>query len=206
MAVGDVFEVRLITQSGNQVGINVRHYRSSAITGSGVTLTDIAFNLASVFGPLYAPLMSNAAEFRGVGVRRRIPAPVSAEVFSTLPAVQGTRAGDQLPKQTSGVITLRTALAGRQNRGRLYVPFPAESSNGVGGTPEATYVADLITLADSLDDPRIPGFAPNTETLLPVIAHRPSYTHVDIALAVPRGIWGTQRRRGSFGAANVSPI
>src|SRR5262245_26925886 len=55
-----------------------------------------------------------------VGIRdiRNVDLP---EYVDSAAAVPGTAAGDQLARQVALVVTLRTAFAGRGNRGRIYL-------------------------------------------------------------------------------------
>jgi hypothetical protein len=119
----------------------------------------------------------------------------------------GDNAGDALPRQTSGIISLVTALGGRKNRGRVYVPFPSETDNAIAGHPTAGYVTALGDLAAILTGPYIGvGAGGNTNDLQPVILHRVDGSVTPITGHFERSFWATQRRRGDFGRPNTGPF
>src|SRR5690606_6703804 len=122
-------EVRFIMQLGNQLGLNVRHYEVASEVGTGADLLSMAEDLGTIFGPLYIALLSSSAEFRGVGARKIRPIPVSGEALSNAGAGFGAVTGDPLPRQVSGLISLRTASTTVAKRGRAYIPFPSEDDS-----------------------------------------------------------------------------
>lgn len=207
MPIGDVLQARFVTRFAEQAGIIVRHWRISAVSGAEQTLTAIATNLGNVTGLLLRNLMTSSASYVFVGVSKIRPLPVSLEVTSTVQAGVGDHAGDALPRQVSGLISLRSALAGKRNRGRSYVPFPPESDNALNAVPTASYVTRLGLLRDELLlSPRIVGPAPNETTLIPVVFRRVAGTTQDLILGLPRTVWATQRRRGSFGRPDFATV
>jgi len=206
MAVGDIVQATIRCQAGVQAGLNVRHYRSTATVGGSVPLTFLADQLYVVFNILYAALLSDQANFLGVTVQKIFPLPAMMPIPSSQAATVGLLTGDLLPRQTAGLITLRTAFAGRKFRGRAYIPFPAESVNEVDSSPTAAYVANLSTLAQNLLQPQQIADGPNTETFLPVIWHRATSTSDFLTMAQVHDAWATQRRRGSFGRPNQPEV
>lgn len=64
----------------------------------------------------------------------------------------GATAGDPLPFMTQGLVNWRTGsfVAGREVRGKCYVPAPVETFNESDGTPVATYLDDLAAAANDL--------------------------------------------------------
>jgi hypothetical protein len=71
-------------------------------------------------------------------------------VPSTVPAANGSSASPALPAETAAVITLRTALVGPANRGRVYVPGWATNSLGTGNIIAATAVTALQNWANTI--------------------------------------------------------
>lgn len=59
----------------------------------------------------------------------------------------GTNVGDSLPEQTCILVSLRTALVGKSNRGRIHLPAPAEgtATGGLLGSTESTRVSSAIS-------------------------------------------------------------
>lgn len=63
----------------------------------------------------------------------------------------GTDSADMCPLTTQGLIRARTGtfVAGREIRGRIFIPCPSEGSN-LQGAPTSTYTADLTGGAAAL--------------------------------------------------------
>lgn len=205
MEINDVIQVKLFSYMGNQLGLNVRHYLVGTKVNDGATLAEIAADLAATFSPLYEVLMTNTAEFVGVSAQRILPTPITAAemAFENNSGVAGTT---PLPQQVSGIITLRTALAGRANRGRVYIPFPDESDNSANHVPEASYGVDLTALAAEFVANQSVTGAAGSNTLVPVVFHRDLDTTTVITGARANGAWATQRRRGFYGRPNAQII
>lgn len=206
MPVGDIMQVTFVCHTGQQAGLNIRHYRVDAIVLPEPPIQAAADQMSSNFAAAYQALMSNQATFLGALVRRVRPLPPSSPVQGILLSGPGTVGGDILPKQTTGVITVRTALAGRANRGRIYVPFPAETNSDTAGAPTAGYVTNLTALANMHAAVFTVAAGLGSATWTPVIFHRVAGTATPVTTALARPFWGTQRRRGDFGRPNLPPI
>lgn len=147
VAVGDVLESVTVTTHTEQAGLNVRHWRIDNIVGGTTDIQKIADAMATAWAAPYKALMSASALFRGVRLRRLSPGPPTVTLVSSLNAGPGDIAGDPLPRQVSGIITLQTTQGGPSGRGRMYIPFPSESANDPDSTPSAIYVIGLEALA-----------------------------------------------------------
>jgi hypothetical protein len=64
-------------------------------------------------------------------------------IRSSNAAVFGTSTGTELPNEVAAVITLRTALTGPSNRGRMYVPGWATTALGAGNVIAAAAITAL---------------------------------------------------------------
>jgi hypothetical protein len=207
MVLADKIEVVLWSQFTDQAGLNVLHYNVIGLAGSGADVEDVPGAMFSHFSVHYAGLMSNQAKFLGVIARRLNVLTAVGPFFSNNPAADGSYAGDALPRQTCGLITKRTSQPGPRNRGRVYVPFPAEGANAIGAQPDAAYLVVLGGLANAVKTQVLVGGAGNTATLYPVILRRPfTGAYIDIVNAQARTRWATQRRRGSYGRPNIPPF
>lgn len=204
--VGDLYEGRIFCTLGVQTSITVRHWRVSGKTGTGATDAQIAAGLEGAVATAMKAVISASATYRGVGVRRIQPLPISLETYSNAAAGVGGLAGDPLPLQTAGIITIGTALGGRSRRGRAYIPFPNEDSNTASALPSNAYVALLATLGGALTATFGPGAGGNTNNLIAVVFSRKFNTRTDVSSNLPRTQWGTQRSRGGYGRPNPSPI
>lgn len=204
--VGDTYEVRIICTLGDQTSINVRHYSVTAKAGTGATDNAIGADMSLHFAASYKDLMANNASFRGVGIRRISPLPVGLELLAGGNTGPGTAGADALPRQCSGILSLRTALAGRSFRGRTYVPFPSKNDNDTAGVPTAGYSVRLGTLAAVMASPVTCGAGGNTNILTAVVYSRVrNQTNPIVTIGTP-GKWATIRSRGSYGRVNPSPI
>jgi len=205
VAVGDVLQVRAVAFANNQISVNVLHYRVSAIAGAP-DLQLMPPPIDASWAAVYKPLMSINANWRGIGVRRLTPTP-TIEFQSITSAGAGTNAGDLIPLQMSGIITKQTGQPGRANRGRVYVPFPSETSNGASGEPTAAYVTALNTLAGILLTTQTYTHGGiNSMTLFPVLKQHGTVHITDILSARSNGKWAAQHRRGDFGRPNILPF
>jgi hypothetical protein len=197
VAVGNVLEARLIFDIPDDVAVNVLHYQVTAILGASKTEVEIANDLLVRVGAAYAGLMSVNTQLRGITVQKILPLPAGAPGFSTGAAFAGSQIGDTLPNQVAGIITKRTALAGRANRGRVYIPGAAESANAAGGVPTVGYVNTLLILAPLLLSEWTSGIGLDQATMQPRILHRLLGTVTAVTGSTARPYWTTQRRRNN---------
>ena len=202
MPVGEILKCRVVAVAGNQASANVRHYRTSVVAGVEPSLTTKLTAIADLIRPLYGPLMHSSATVTFCGLQQVSPLPLGLEIRTTGIFQGGTGTGDPLPRQVSGIITLRTAFAGRGFRGRVYVPFPGETHNTGTAEPSGQYQLDLQLLANALATSVTAGSGANTATMTPVIFRRRPRTSFDLASAVGQPKWATQRRRGAYGQPN----
>jgi len=214
MANGDVYETVFVVALGTQTALPRRHYRVAGMAGTGPTQTQIATAIDALIAPLIKPTLVITARYRGSMTARVFPVPRVVTSNITANAGDGIVAGDPLPGQVSGIITLRTLNAGRKYRGRFYVPFPGEADNAPTGVPTGSYQTALDTLGTALVQTIVGvGSGGNTANLEPVLAKFTYANHevqsvqtflLDSRIGRPR--WATQRRRGNYGAQNVAPI
>lgn len=201
---GETLQFRVWCQQGEQASVNSFYYKCSAVTGQ-VSDVAAAVQFDTMIAAVLKPLISNVATFLGTQCRvMKTPTPASADTNAN--AGPGTGGVDGLPRQIAGLITKRTNLAGRGYRGRLYLPFPSTDSN-VGEAPSIPYLAlcDNLTLA-LFAFTTITDAGAASATVSQVLWKKPPVSPVPIVALIPQGKWATQRRRGSYGRPNVSPI
>lgn len=203
--VNDRVKVIFSMWMDGQLGLNIRHYRVTAVGGVGLTEDQAAEAMFLVAAPIYALLISDQAVVVGVSVRDLTDVAGLAAGVSTSPEVDGEVLGDPLPAQCCGLIKLRTNLAGRANRGRAYIPFPGETDSGDDHIPTPGYMTNLETLGAFFLDDRTLTIGVDSVTFRPIIKHV-GPGDVDVTGYTARPAWATQRRRGSFGAANPKTI
>lgn len=204
--VNDVYSVRVYTAVNNQVGLNVLNYQCAGKVGTGATEAQIATAFDNQFAAPYKALITTSATYRGVQVQKYSPLPVAVAVSSIANSGVGTAGVSMIPTQGSGLISLRTALAGKSHRGRVYIPFPSDSDNTADGRPVAAYLTRLGTLATAMLATISAGAGGNTNTFNLVIHSKLLNSFTLVTVATEQGRWATQRRRGDWGRTNVLPI
>lgn len=197
VSVGDLLLARFRFYDQTEAAYIVRHYRVSAVAGASRDEQQIAESLFTTFAGIFPPVIAALWDFTSCTVQKLRPLPIGAAQVSTAASTPGGRAGDILPAQTCGLISLRTALAGRANRGRSYIPRPVEGDNTANGNPAALYLGALVGVRDGLIASRLVTNGVDSATLLPVIYHRLTGTSTDITAGIVRGYWATQRRRSN---------
>ncbi len=214
----DVVEARIITFNPTapaQVGINTIHYQVTTTVGAGCTQFQMASALDTIAAPLMKLLLSSTVQYRGVTVQKVFPLPRVVAESATGFTGTGSGAATQVSPQVAGLISVRTGLAGRQFRGRLYAPFLGTGSIGANGSPTAPYVTALQNFANAMFANFTAGGVGNTATMTPVIYHPRGYgdppLHKNEVTAVTNvtasTLAATIRRRGNFGRSNpTSPI
>lgn len=206
MPVGDVLRVVPSMFKTAQLGLNVLHYRISAVTPPESSHQQIANELETAFAPLYKAVISSQASWLGLTVQRENPLPRTVLVGSTGLSGAGNLAGDPLPTQVAGILTFRTGFAGRAFRGRAYLPFPTESVNDSQNQPTTGYIIAAQALGAALIQPRTFINGAGQTTIVFVVFHRGNRTSTDVTTGIARGRWATQRRRGDFGTPNIGII
>lgn len=208
ISVGDVLVARFVCQLDDQVAINRRLLRVTADDAvDPPTDTSLAAGLDSLFALAYKDSLVSDATYRGVSLQRIIPLPKTIPAVGSLNAGPGTQVGNPMPPQTAGVYSLRADFAGRTFQGRSYQPFPSDVSNDAEGKPTAAYRAVLSDLGLAFSNPIvINGTVSGSTTLQPTLDPTGAAPNRDLTSFVTRLVWGTQRRRGGFGASNVPPF
>lgn len=212
LVVGGIYEHRIVCFIAGQLGINILHGRIESLVAPNPTDQLYVNAVELALAPLYKACLPNTAgAWRGVGVRQVGVAVAGVEVFSTASTNAGNGTTPALPKQVAGIISKKTDLSGRKNRGRLYIPFPREEDNTTDGRPDATYIAAMQAIADWYK-----GDATNIREVTVLgggiarvrfgIYHRSDLSFTPCTNFVVRGEWANQRRRGGYGRTNVLPF
>lgn len=205
---GDLLQVKIGCYCQGQAGINVLHLRAGAKTDPAleVTLDEVAETVDDLMEALYKPLLTGVASYYGVQVTRIRPFPRSVSAVAAGNEGPGTGGTAALPLQTSAVITLQTNLAGRSNRGRIYIPFPDETANdNAAAMPTLAYDTLLSNLAATFANKVTFTQAGQSMDFYWVIAKDGGTSTIDLDRARANRKWGTQRRRGNYGQKNVYP-
>ena len=194
-------------QSSGKTAHNVLYGRAGGIPAPTVAQAQAIFAALSTGAQwtALAAFMPIGTTFTGVTLRN-VHTANNPLISSTGAAVPGTGAGAALPNEVGLAITLRTALAGPQNRGRFYIPGFSVDALGSSNTVVAGLVtasanwANTITSALSaqgytwvIGQPARAQYTGSTGTVHPARAA----TSVPVATAICRdNHWDSQRRRG----------
>jgi len=205
ISVNDIVEAKIYCHSQGQFSINTVHYKCTAIAGGGSTDDIFAGELAELFAPRIKACLSEQAEY--VGLTAQIIRPTRRpKVLNTVDVGDGLVTGDILPRQVAGLISKKTSTASRSGRGRMYVPFPAESTNTEDGFPVAGYKTNLELLATVFLTTVVSADGGNTSTMVPVLYNRNSHATLILTGATVQNVWGTCRRRADVRGADRFPF
>ena len=208
MAVGDVYKLRTVCYTSNQISVNVTHWESTAELGSispGLLLA-AAIGFEAILAPLYKVMMPAQASWRGCGFQRVKVAPTLEWASTTLDGL-GTAMGSLVPTQSSGLISWRTADVTRRGRGRIYIGFPPTGSTDADGSPNASYMVPLAALGLAYVLPRTWtfGMTDSVSLKLVVVNGVVSVPTKDVITYAEKPRYATQRRRGQYGRLNLPP-
>ena len=149
-------------------------------------------------------LSATTTSMLGVGIRD-VRTPNQVEYLSVASAVPGTGSGDPLPNELAGVVTLKTALAGKHYRGRVYIGGAIEAENDAAGQIVAAYNTALVAFITGVQADM------GTEGITLAVLARPNYLNLpppaDVetfagavtpvtAISALDTVWDSQRRRG----------
>jgi hypothetical protein len=155
LAIDDLYAVKMVfTESGlgkvYRPGFQVRQAGASfslAAIGDackafwqshGVTLATRAYYATEI-------------ELTRVEVRRIEPLEDLVQEYTTGLPIAGTSTADRLSPENAPLLSHRTGLIGRSNRGRTYLPAPTEDANDEPGWWTAAFVEDILdSWADSI--------------------------------------------------------
>lgn len=203
----DVVQFRVFTKLGDQTAINVRHYLCTSHTGTGATIAQAATSFNNLIATNWKTMIGLKATFRGTGAQKIWPLPLSLPALSNANQATGDSGDEPLPQQVCGYFNMKTAYGGRHQISRVYVPFPEEQDNDtLTFRPTAGYMTRLGAVAANFITPFTASAGANTSNLAPVVYHRATHGSDFILTATAKQLWATQRRRGSFGRTNESPI
>jgi hypothetical protein len=149
-------------------------------------------------------LSASTTEMLGVGIRD-VRTPNQVEYLSVAAGVIGTGAGDPLPNELAAVATLKTALAGKHYRGRVYIGGANEAQNDAAGQIVAAYNTAVVAFITGVSADM------GTEGITLAVLARPNYLNLvppaDVqtyagaitpvtSISALDTVWDSQRRRG----------
>lgn len=204
LLLNDIVEVKFFCSAGGiQNGINVLHYKVSGVPVPGVTDSDAAAALSTQAAPLYKAYLPTGTRYEGVRLQIVRPGLFPAAV-SVAGAGVGLIAQDRLPSQVAFLLSLRTGVAGRSGRGRVYLPFWPETYNSSTGRPEAVAVTAATNWSNAMIANLTVTVGAFSCVLSPVIMSKVGALATPIVTTVLiRQEWATQRRRSQINRPDV---
>jgi hypothetical protein len=155
MAIDDVYQVTVTSRlTGAGVAQNTFAFiRTTAAEPVNADFDSLAEAIKTIHRTLQNPVMNystwRARQVRGTGVTWPASGPCAPQggklYEGNVPSpLAGSGSGDALPPQCALVVTLKTALAGRRHRGRVYVTGWGEGDQ-VAGVWQSSILTTLAT-------------------------------------------------------------
>lgn len=143
MAVGDVYKLSVIGSAGGQSHYNVLHYRVDSQTGVGATVQEMIQEWAAVMQAAYLDCLGAHYTLAGFIMKQILPTPGNPEERPAAGTVVGSIVGDPAPSYQAQVTGLRTNVATRSGRGRVYLGAQIEANSEA--TDGNKYTAAYLT-------------------------------------------------------------
>lgn len=206
-ALNDILQLRVESRMGNQISLNVLHYRVILVAPAPQTLQQLVTGMATKMQAAYANWMPTTATIDQFILQNMTP-PVSVAAVQSvvLPGAGGTNG---VPRQVSGLISSTTNFAGRNQRGRTYVGFPSAAWIDANGELTGAGLAKLVSVRDAIGPAMNIINGANVTGMELVIRHpnNPGPPETTSATTVVQMLastgLATQKRRGDFGRINV---
>lgn len=198
MAIGDIWRIAFVGTNVSQEYVNIWHVKFKSV---GATVPGAVTKIKTDFYDLFkTKCATNFILTNYHAVQLASPAPVVDGTCS----VTGTDASNAMPPQVALVASLRTGIAGRSYRGRLYLAGLCEANNE--GIPVAAAVSAIQTYFDDLVASIGSGGA-SSDYEWGVWSKKLGFTAPStynlaagwhpVTSVVVRSIWNTQRRRAT---------
>jgi hypothetical protein len=215
LAPNDLVKVSAWVTNSEQAAVIRWWFKIQSVGSPAATDLGMAINIdAGLISNSFLVTMPSQCQYNGVQAQIYRGLPPTQEIFIaagyTGSAGPGTGGTVAQPRQVAGITRWGTPFAGRQFRGRTYWPFPATTSDTGDGIPTPLYVSQITAISNFLlAYANVTGAGTATCDL--VLVHRMPKSGIIpnptvMSAATVENKWATQRRRGSFGRPNVSPI
>lgn len=192
MAVNDIWQATFFYVDGRSSAQMVRHYRVAVEESANETdLTDaLAVKLGALATDLIEVTSTAAAALVCITLQKVLTG--TSRVYATFfGAANGAATGEANAAQLAILVSLYTSNTTRQGRGRMYIPFPAESLSQ-GGILINTIADDIVQVVDPLLSD-ITDAEDNEYNA--VVYSREGAAVAEIESRVLRPVLATQRRR-----------
>ena len=206
LAVNDVIKAQIWSADSEQAAVNTFHYLVTAIGGASIDESTWSTAFSTAVNSTYKLLLNTSTTYRGTMAQVIFPLPLRVAQSNIADQGAGTGGAGGAARQTAGLISWKTTLAGPGGRGRTYIPFSAAGDSEGIGVPTAAYLTKLQNFGIAVSAFVTAGGGGNTATF--ALGMRSTVTGVFTVFTslVSQQRWATQKRRGSYGRANTSPI
>jgi hypothetical protein len=147
VATGQIIQYTFIMEDSGQTIENVLHFREVNLPVSDANLKAES----QQWWTLMAPLCTNTTHFVETRIKRMTPTAFDFIIEPAGAVNQGSHGGNSNNLTLSVVCTLRTGVAGKRHRGRIYMP-PLWSGNLAAGENvlSSTGVINYVTWRDAV--------------------------------------------------------
>lgn len=197
-----------VAEVNGQAGLMTSWLVIQSVTGVGATTQEFADWCVSQYSIVFPAMHAIQAVLAGAVAE--LYDPVSNFVLQSATSLNGVvigaNAGGLIPTQVAPLVAKQTGFAGRRFRGRVYVPFVAESQLDSNGELLAGQKAILAGGVNAIFGTQTVVGAGGTSLCSPILVHKAAHlaplSSVFILAFVATGKLGTQRRRGDYGQKN----
>jgi hypothetical protein len=211
LQTGNIVSMRVWAEFGPQASVNTFHFLVGVITGSVPDLQAAATSFDAVIETPFKLILGVGATYRGVQAYvNQLPQPLPQPW--TFNAGAGTATGAMMGGQLCGLTKWLTDFAGPAYRGRTFWPFPTAGEDDTTGVPIAGWVTNATALSNAIRNfSSITGGGGGAAACSLVLSHGPNkegFTPVPTPITgfSVEDVWATQKRRGTLGRTNKSPI
>jgi hypothetical protein len=212
VVVGDILSLRAWNTLDEQAAVNTYNFECISVTGAGVTDQEFANAQDAPVSSFYKAYCPTTVTYRGIQVyfiKRTtgfLPNPVSSVISSGA----GTGSGNPTPRNTCAILKYATPVRGPGGRGRVFLPFMADSFVANNGRPTIAAETLINSLGSYFQAPLTVTVGARSGTFVWVLVKRPPHTVPtvtgQIVTSEAADKFGQQHKRGDYGRANASPI
>lgn len=203
---GANFQIRVWSVLAEQAAVTTHNFKLGVVTGL-LDLQDVARSADAIIHTAYKGIMTSQATYRGIQAYLLNVLPLPVPQVETANAGAATGGAVAQSRQTCGITSWKTQFAGPGNRGRTYWPFPPTSGDESIGEPNEAYIDAVQTLNALLFASMvITGIDGSATAFLVLRVRRTPSAPIAIESFQTQQKWATQKRRGSYGRVNASPI
>lgn len=207
LSPGVVVRCTAVCVNGSQTALPSVHFMVLSAGAPPATDLDLAQAVDTAWQAQIKAMMSTRSTYNGVQAKILGGSLIARQAVGFISSAgAGTTGSTDLPQQTAGLSSLRTATPGRKGRGRVYWPFPSQSFVGANGQPTNPYISLITAINTALLAIAGISVGGRTATVVWVVTNKALTTNFPILQTISETGFATCRRRGAFGRPNAPPI